>query len=94
MNKNIWPFPDRPGVPLNPEKDGWHWLSSWVLSPGWEDRMPWCCKWIAARGAWVEVESNDEGEMMDWGPGRVSDEFNYLGVCYTPAQIANLIKEG
>lgn len=26
MTANTWPAPARPGVPLNPEKDGWHWV--------------------------------------------------------------------
>jgi hypothetical protein len=26
MSDNNWPNPARPGVPLNPERDGWHWL--------------------------------------------------------------------
>ena len=26
MTNNNWPDPARPGVPLNPERDGWHWF--------------------------------------------------------------------
>jgi hypothetical protein len=26
MTDNSWPDPELPGVPLNPEKDGWHWV--------------------------------------------------------------------
>jgi hypothetical protein len=37
---NSWPFDDRPGVPVGPERDGWHWLDG---EPG---------KWIAADGIW------------------------------------------
>lgn len=27
-NPTNWPNPERPGVPMFPERDGWHWLSN------------------------------------------------------------------
>ena len=34
-DNNGWPDPARPGVPMNPERDGWHWINStpreWVV---------------------------------------------------------------
>ena len=24
-----WPDPNKPGMPLNPERDGWHWIVGW-----------------------------------------------------------------
>ena len=50
-----WPDPTRPGVPLNPERDGWHWLrrndsggvvaTVWCWGFGWgepiEDTHAW-----------------------------------------------------
>ena len=45
---NGWPFPEQPGVPLNPEQDGWHWLDAggpvlceWRASRGWMDETWW-----------------------------------------------------
>jgi len=33
-----WPDPDKPGMPLNPEVDGFHWIGSaevaWAAEPG------------------------------------------------------------
>lgn len=34
-----WPNPERPGVPMFPERDGWHWLSN---SPG---EAPFPAEW-------------------------------------------------
>lgn len=39
---NGWPFIDRPGVPLNPERDGWHWLA-W--DPAWPEPAYWDGEW-------------------------------------------------
>lgn len=82
-----WPFPDRIGVPLNPERDGWHWISSWVPSQGWKERMPWCAKWIAERKVWAEVEVDELGSMADWAPARIASEFNYMAPCFTPSEV-------
>lgn len=41
----------KPGVPLNPEQSGWHWVS-------WEDEAPWALEWESpnwlaiGRGHW------------------------------------------
>lgn len=42
-----WPDPARPGVPLAPNIDGWHWLV--VNRPGWTPRL---VQWFAADQAW------------------------------------------
>jgi hypothetical protein len=35
MSDNNWPDPARPGVPMNPDRDGWHWVNGtpreWVV---------------------------------------------------------------
>ncbi len=41
-NDNGWPDPQRPGVPLNPERDGWHWLA-W--DPAWPEPAYWDGEW-------------------------------------------------
>lgn len=39
---NGWPDPMRPGVPMNPERDGWHWLDE-------------CAReWSAIDQAWLD----------------------------------------
>jgi hypothetical protein len=84
-------MPDWNGIPLNPDIDGWHWLSSWVNSPGWESRMPWCAKWNAERKAWAEVEADESGGLVDWSPARVAAEFNYMAPCLTPSEIDAIV---
>ena len=42
---SFWPDPYAPGLPLDPERDGWHWLDS---SDG-----PVACEWRASRG-WMD----------------------------------------
>lgn len=47
-----WPDPTRPGVPLNPERDGWHWMKGNIgkliaaqyfaaKENGWPERPTW-----------------------------------------------------
>lgn len=40
-----WPDPKRPGVPLHPERDGWHWLR-------YAGREPEPDRWNAAAQGW------------------------------------------
>lgn len=32
-DNNGWPYPARPGVPLNPDQERWHWLKTSYLGP-------------------------------------------------------------
>jgi hypothetical protein len=67
-----WPNPDAPGVPLNPERDGHHWLMGVPgipLAPYWDERA---YAW-AAPGLRAVL------------PGEVA-EYIYLGPCLTPAE--------
>lgn len=84
-------MPDWNGIPLNPDVDGWHWLSSLVNYPGWESRMPWCGKWNAKRKEWVEIEVDESGGLADWSPSRVAAEFNYMAPCLTPSEIDAIV---
>ena len=86
-NEKAWPNPDYPGVPQNHERDGWHWIASWTLAEGWQNKMPWCAKWVAERGVWAEVEADVNGEMADWTPATMAAGFNYICPCPTPDQI-------
>lgn len=46
---NSWPNPDKPGVPLHPERHGWHWLA-W--DPTWPEPAYW-------DGEWSQSESSN-----------------------------------
>jgi hypothetical protein len=52
MSGNNWPDPARPGVPMNPDRDGWHWLTR--KNGLWPE--PW--RWnpdADGRGAWAHL---------------------------------------
>ena len=79
-------WPGKPGVPLNPEKDGWHWL---VRK---NEQFPEVWEWNAGPlgavaeygdqsiGAWLEGEGNGQPkEMAKW--------YRYLGPALTPAEM-------
>ena len=47
-NPNNWPDPAKPGVPLHPERDGWHWVGNVVREwhaqfQIWQDRHGYYC---------------------------------------------------
>ena len=72
-----WPDPEKPGVPLNPERDGIHWLFS-------EKLMKYHpINWVAEINAW-EVGSA-------WTPKKMAEtSLYYLGPVLTPAEAATL----
>jgi len=75
-----WPDPDKPGVPLNPEKDGIHWLFS-------EEQIKYHpVNWVAEINAW-EVGSAWTPKMM------AKTSLYYLGPVLTPAEAATLRAE-
>lgn len=78
-DKNGWP--GEPGVPLHPERDGWHWLQF----EGAPKPFPWC--WLPATetdpvAAWG---SGDGRELTTAGAAK---RWRYLGPCLTPADLA------
>jgi hypothetical protein len=79
-NPNGWPDPDKPGVPLNPERDGYHWILGW-------NATPFVAEWMADRDA-------EFGGCYGWydggddPPGVVAQGWTYLGPCITPAEVA------
>jgi hypothetical protein len=79
-DNNGWP--GKPGVPLNPERDGWHWIKS--LTTG----GLMCAEWRADRMGWNLYRSTSEhhapNEMFSWG---------YLGPCLTPAEVDARVKQ-
>lgn len=74
MSKTTWPFPGRPGVPLNPERDGWHWVS--LLGSD----HPQIMEWFSDAMVWAE----------GWTVGACALHLRYLGPCLTPEEAAAL----
>lgn len=70
-----WPDPARPGVPLHPERDGWHWLHHK------EDMRPIPAMWNAALAGWTCGTLHSPGWIVDLG-------YTYLGPCILPADLA------
>ena len=78
---NGWPDAAKPGYPMNPERDGWHWVRPNV-APAY---APECWFWIAS----AEVFERDASDQDDpWFP----THYDYLGPCHTPDEVAALIE--
>lgn len=73
-----WPDPSKPGYPLNPERDGWHWMETpdGQLAP-----YEWRAADECERGRWPSywVSQGDD----DWD----ATECKYIGPCLTPAEV-------
>ena len=72
-NNNGWPA--HPGVPLNPERSGWHW----VHHP--EDLRAFPCAWDSDHAAWCSGGMHSPQGLLDLG-------YRYAGPCLTPAEHA------
>jgi hypothetical protein len=70
-----WPDPERPGVPLNPERDGWHWLGH----PGTICMRPF--GWDARHQAWHDYGLNTPNALAHFG-------YYYICPCLTPSEVA------
>ena len=68
-DNNGWP--DKPGVPLNPERDGWHWIS---LLGGKDNAQ--VIEWFSDAMRWDET---------DWTTEDFGLHTRYLGPCIGPA---------
>lgn len=77
---NGWPDPDKPGVPLHPERDGWHWLHH----P--EDLRPMVTGWQAELHGWPSGGLHSPQVIVDLG-------YRYLGPALLPAEVAALVAE-
>ncbi len=75
-----WPDPARPGYPLHPERDGWHWLHHK------EDLRPIPAMWNAALAGWTCGTLHSPGGIVDLG-------YTYLGPCILPSALAEREKE-
>jgi hypothetical protein len=83
---NGWPDPQRPGVPLNPERGGWHWLrdderrvTEQVFIARWNFDA-WAQRWYWETGSLVRAEY-------------AGKEWHYIGPCLTPAEVAALVAQ-
>jgi hypothetical protein len=73
---NNWPDPNRPGVPANPEQEGWHWLR-WPM----QGREPFPVMW---RKEFGRYRWGNTGYVL------IADEYEYLGPVATPTQVTAL----
>jgi hypothetical protein len=72
-------WPGKPGVPLNPERDGWHWL---------QERHPWSrpepVEWCSKPGVW---RGKGPPEMA------MQSAVRYIAPVLTPAEVDARVKE-
>ena len=72
-----WPDPDKPGYPVDPETNGWHWLeNSKKLA------CPWM--WFADLQEWGHVE----GDLIS---SEFMSNAKYLGPALTPAEVEDIV---
>ena len=83
MSDNNWPDPARPGVPLNPEKTGWHWLSGVLERPA-------AFEWLAHKQAWLFHRAQPEDQAM---VPPAFGSWTYLGPALTPAEVEARVKQ-
>jgi hypothetical protein len=81
---NSWPNPEKPGVPLNPEKNGWHWLKE-----SGDDPAPYY--WCPGFNNWHLRGGDDYGGGWQT-PEFTSGYYSYVGPCLTPAKIDALVE--
>ncbi|GCD58819.1 hypothetical protein NBRC3280_1320 [Acetobacter pasteurianus NBRC 3280] len=80
MTTQNWPDPKRPGVPMLPERDGWHALENNERKEYW---------WDAHCSCWT---TSEDGE-FSWIPDDMSSVlgFSYIGPVLTPTQINEML---
>jgi hypothetical protein len=69
-----WPDASKPGVPLNPERDGWHWVNGSPLL--WDQ---WHKVWKHSDGFECYRTTPSQAAFRGW---------NYSGSLLTPAEVA------
>jgi hypothetical protein len=68
-----WPDSNAPGVPLNPERDGWHWIV------GWSDKL-FVAEWDSDQQDYVWFDGGDSPS------GIVENGWTYAGQVLTPPE--------
>ena len=80
-DNNGWPDPARPGVPINPDRDGWHWVQrvdkGFVPIPR---VILWTDDWTSRQFSWDAIGYEADERKL----GR---DFRYIGPCLTPAEV-------
>lgn len=78
-NPTNWPDPERPGVPMFPERDGWHWIDTGLAS-GMRPLF-----WQSKSQSWFASADTCANR---W---KHTDSWKYHGPCLTPAQISEML---
>ena len=80
MSDNGWP--GKPGVPLNPERDGWHWVQrvdkGFVPSPR---IVLWTDDWASGQFSWDAIGYESASEQ------KFGRDFCYISPALTPAEV-------
>ena len=78
---STWPDPTRPGVPLNPEQDGWHWLkhheATFSVAVAWYPPAGW--------------RLNNAPMLPHEVKLLITDCCEYRGPCPTPEELAKIV---
>lgn len=80
-----WPNPERPGVPMFPERDGWHWLSYG------QKQEPVPFKWYSEEFSDAPTEWAWETDNGPEDASVIARYFCYHGPILTPTKIAELL---
>jgi hypothetical protein len=80
MSDNGWP--GKPGVPMNPEREGWHWVQRVRNS---STRQPMVAFWSGDWNGSIEFAWCVDG--YSDSDDKFGDDFCYLGLCLTPAEV-------
>jgi hypothetical protein len=79
-DQNGWPDASKPGYPLNPDRDGWHWVDRpmhGVLPMQWLEIAGG--GWVGKHTCLTALEATKAG-------------WRYVGPCLTPAEVAARIE--
>lgn len=87
MTDANWPNPERPGVPMFPERDGVH-VIKWGNSPAlkWDNNPASTCgfeiwEWDRAAQKWNGIEPK----------GMINEGYSYISPLLTPTQISDML---
>jgi hypothetical protein len=90
MSDNGWP--GEPGVPLNPEQDGWHWVKPKISPKGGiqliDESAPRPMPWNIVSPLSHEPAWNGVME-----PKHADNAWQYIGPCLTPAEVDARVKQ-
>ena len=76
-----WPNPERPGVPMFPERDGWHILQTYSF--------PGLFYWDSENQYWFDRSKRYYRTVSEILVDAV--ETKYISICLTPTQIAEIL---